>query len=446
MTLRARLTLLIGISLSLLWLGLAVWMQHDLVRQMQSALDRRLEMAANMAASLVASRPGPWPDGAAQKKLLALAPEEHDELACQVMSKSGEVLAHTAGAGPLRDLLRTSRPGFATRMAGGVQLRTYTLEVNGLRVTTADRMVERARLSHNMMLTAVVPFLVALAGGLLVLWFGVASGLLPLERLRQALARRRPDQLAPVPRLGMPVDLLPFVDTLNEMLERIQTTLARERRFTSDAAHELRTPLTAIKIHLDVVRLTHGPETSAALGYVEEGVARLQHTLAQLLTLAQVEGPASWAGDQPARAGEVAFLAMRDAAPDNGGDIVIDGDGCAVLAMPQALAVTALRNLLDNARRHAPPGTVVELALCADAAQASFVVRDRGPGMSDEELARATERFWRRGTGHGSGLGLSVVAAIAERFGGTLTLSRRAGGGLEARLTLPRAREESTIA
>ena len=307
-----------------------------------------------------------------------------------------------------------------------------------MRVTTSDRLNERDTLLGNVMLAAAVPFVVALVGSLVVLWFGVGSGLLPLERLRQALASRTAETLTPIPDKPMSRDLLPLVNTLNHLLARMSETISRERRFTSDAAHELRTPLTAIKTHLQVARITCGKDTEEAMNYAEEGVARLQRTLSQLLTLSQVEGAFSWDDGRAAEAHEVARLAMRDAAPDAPERIALDSDGAgAELALPQALAVTALRNLLDNALRHSPAANSVRLEIRRSPDTISFHVFDRGPGLSDDELALATQRFWRRGSGRGSGLGLSVVAAIAERFDGSFELRQRPDGGLEARLTLP---------
>ena len=106
--------------------------------------------------------------------------------------------------------------------------------------------------------------------------------------------------------------------------------------------------------------------------------------------------------------------------------------------MPEALAVTALRNLLENALRHSPADNSVSLALDETAQMVIFTVSDRGPGLSDTELDLAPQRFWRRRSGRGSGLGLSIVVAIAERFGGSFLLLQRSGGGLQAVLTLPK--------
>jgi signal transduction histidine kinase len=114
----------------------------------------------------------------------------------------------------------------------------------------------------------------------------------------------------------------------------------------------------------------------------------------------------------------------------------------ASLAIPDALLVSALRNLLDNALRHSPkPGSVV-LRVERLPGHVAFRVLDEGPGMSAAEVAQAAQRFWRRGSGNvdgdtGSGLGLSIVDAIARRYGGELHLEPRRVAGMEARLCFP---------
>jgi len=437
MSLRLRLLLMIGVSLSLLWSGVALWMLRDLDNEMRRTLDQRLAMSAQMVAGLMSQNPAAWDGrtGKAGASTLSM-PGAAKGLACQV-SLRGEVIARTPGAAP--EAVAAAAPGFSERDIKGERWRSYTVEAHGFRVTTADRLAERNTLLRNVMVAAAVPFVVAMIGSLMVLWLGVRSGLLPLERLRQALASRAPDMLTPIPDAPMSRDLLPLVSTLNQLLERMSVTISRERRFTSDAAHELRTPLTAIKTHLQVARITRGKEAEESLEYAEEAVARLQRTLTQLLTLSQVEGPFSWNDGSIAYADEVARLAIRDATPDAHQRIVLNSDGnSAELALPQALAVTALRNLLDNALRHSPAEDSVRLELWSSKDAICFRVCDRGPGLSAEELALATHRFWRRGPGRGSGLGLSLVAAITERFGGSLELTQRPGGGLEAKLTLPR--------
>lgn len=105
--------------------------------------------------------------------------------------------------------------------------------------------------------------------------------------------------------------------------------------------------------------------------------------------------------------------------------------------MPTVLAVTAVRNILDNALRYSPRDKPVILTIAASEGMMNFAVDDSGPGMSEAECAQSLNRFWRKGRGHGSGLGLSIVAAIAERYGGNFELRPLPGGGVRARIGFP---------
>jgi signal transduction histidine kinase len=428
MKMRVKLILMIGVALSVLWGLVAIWMQVDLDREVKRALDQRLQMSARMVGNMIKENPGAWNRTIPHREPF-MTPLDESHMVCHVESVHGEVYP--------RSRMPHQKIGFSDVVIASVPWRVYTLETNGMLITTADRIDERNTLRRKVMIVAIAPFAVALVGGLIVLWLGVGHGLQPLERLRQLLARRTPDELTPVPEQGMPADLKPFVTTLNELLDRIGKTFSRERRFTADAAHELRTPLTAIKLHLQVLRLSKGADAEQALASAEEGVARLQHTLAQLLMLAQVEGQVDFDDGDCAFAGQVASLAIKDSSATGKMPVSLSGDALETrLAVPQGLAVTALRNLLDNAQKYGQAPIELQVFKARDAVR--FVVSDHGAGLDQEQMAQATERFWRRSpNGTGSGLGLSIVEAIAVRFGGALELAARDGGGLQVTLTLP---------
>jgi signal transduction histidine kinase len=107
--------------------------------------------------------------------------------------------------------------------------------------------------------------------------------------------------------------------------------------------------------------------------------------------------------------------------------------------MPRELAITALRNLLDNALHHGPSETPVTLEAQWEHGQRflTFSVSDQGSGVDDATLKQLTQRFWRASKQQGSGLGLAIVAAIAERFDGEVAFASPAGGGFTARLMVP---------
>lgn len=419
MSLRLRLTLTLGSAFVLLWAVAATWMLMDVRNQLMLSLDQRLAASARMVAGLLVQLPQPQlgEDGVTRLSAEQLGIE--NGLACQVSSLRGEVLARSHAAPD--SILDSQRRGFHDQLIGDTAWRSFTLIQHGMRVTTADRLDERATLKRSVLLAAALPVFVALLGSLIVLWIGIGNGLSPLRRIRNALAQRTADSVEPLHIERLPRELAPLVETQNQLFVRIAKTLERERRLTDDAAHELRSPLTAIKTHLQVASMTEGDTARRALAQAEIGTDRLHRTLEQLLMLARVEGQVSFDDGLRCTALEVAQQAITDASQQAGPPIELHaGENLprAALAMPPALAIAALRNLLDNARRHTRDGTAVHLRLePLGECKVRFAVQDQGPGVAPEQLERFTERFWRSSDGDGSGLGLSIVKAIAERCG-----------------------------
>lgn len=446
MTLRLRLMAIIGLSFTILWLATSVWMFVDLRKEFRDALDERLAASARMVAGLVAQIPDSAHGGApATSSVLDVV--ARDGVACEVRllraGALGNVVARTSGT---PSGLGATTTGFHTRNIDGQLWRSYTYEQAGKRVTTADRVEQRQHLLRNIVISTIVPFLVAMAGSLVVLWIGIRKGLAPLERIRRALSERRPDALEPLPAQKVPGEIGPLVVTINTLLERTRKAIERERRFTGDAAHELRTPLTAMKTHIQVARLVSSGQANAALDQAEQGVRRLQHTLEQLLMLARVEGPFNFDSETCATARKILERVKDEFPLDRQSRIALDPGTCAnaPVAISPVLAVTALRNLVDNALRYSANESEVQLLATCEGSMLNFVVLDDGPGMSDAERGNATQRFWRRGNGEGSGLGLSIVDAIVMRFGGTFALVTRPEGGTRATISVPRGSKQTS--
>src|SRR5690606_26489789 len=414
-SLRLRLTLALGSAFVLLWAVAATWMLMDVRNQLMLSLDQRLAASARMVAGLLVQLPQPQLGADGVTRLSAEQLGIENGLACQVSSLRGEVLARSHAAPD--SVLDAQRTGFHDQLIGDTAWRSFTLIQNGMRVTTADRLDERDTLKRSVMLAAALPVLVALLGSPMVLWIGIGNGLSPLRRIRNALAQRTADSVEPLQTERLPRELVPLVETQNQLFARIAQTLERERRLTDDAAHELRSPLTAIKTHLQVAAMTEGDTAKRALAQAEIGTDRLHRTLEQLLMLARVEGQVSFDDGLRCTALEVAQQAIADASQQAGPPIELHASENlprAPLAMPPALAIAALRNLLDNARRHTRDGTVVHLMLePLGEGKVRFAVQDQGPGIAPEQVERFTERFWRSSNGDGSGLGLSIVKAIA---------------------------------
>ncbi len=434
MALQQRLLLILGTSFTLLWLLVAAWLLRDLNQELARTLDQRLAASARMVSGLVAQYPADtW-----QKELTRSNPFTKDlGVVCQIRSEDSDLILQTHRQLP--PWLSEQEEGFSEHLIEGERWRVYTQRTNGLYISTADRLADRHLLSKGIFLASIVPFLVALFGSLIALWLGVRRVLRPLVELRHALSQRRPDSLAPVQIRNAPAELKPVIENLNLLLERVEETIAREQRFTSDAAHELRTPLTAIKTHLQLANRTNDNANKVFLDDAEAAAVRLQRILEQLLTLARVESSYQWGQEEAISIEQLLILAQADLADTERIVTAVPSNAALVqIAVPAELAALALKNLLDNALRHSNTTTEVSVNVTVNHGKgtATFVVKDQGQELTPEKLSHITQRFWRNSQANGSGLGLAIVDAIAQRFGGSLTLSLSESGGLVAALEL----------
>lgn len=438
-TLALQLMFVIGVLVTALWLILASWLLYGVRNEVRNTLDDRLAASAQMVASLMrrqqlsATTVTEIIDHASES-----TPEYPSMRACRVSDLRGEVLALSKGA-PQGVLESVLADGYVNRAFDGEVWRVYSLTVDTLRITTADRVSTRESLLTSVVLAAALPFGLALAGTLILLWFGIRWGLKPLQQLSYSVATRDLHDSAPLEWAGGPAEVKPLVDEINRLLLRVQQAVLRERRFTGDAAHELRTPLTAIKTQLQVARITRGTSAQHALHQAEQGVERLQSMLDQLLLLARLEGNAAFEDAAITTADEIGSMALSEviSKAEHKNVRLAYQIGCAEpIATPGALAVAALRNLLDNAIKASPPASQVSVVSICEHGFCTWVIRDQGQGVAEEQLQQVVNRFVHFDMA-GSGLGLAIVQTIVNRFGGSLELANIAPQGFEARLTLP---------
>lgn len=440
MSLRLRAVLIAGISLAVLWAAAAAWMMRDVHANLDRTLDGRLAMSARMVSGLLESAALP-PSSNGSAWTEAIRVSGGDGIACEIGSLRGEVLART-DSGP-HSAFKAPAPGYSTREVDGTAWRVYILRAGEYQITTADRIDQRDILIEELLCAAGVPFLIAFFGGLAALWIGIGRGLSPLDALRRELRDKATEDTAPIHIRNSPSELRPVLTAMNGLLGRLARALSNQRAFTDAAAHELRTPLTVIDTHLQVVRLTHGDEAEASLSNAEEGVRRLRRTLDQMMTLARAEAPIDSADDCDSVMAAVNNLlgGMNDGERRHIQLIATGAD--ASTTIPKSMLETAIRNLVDNALRYSPEGSPVVVQVCFDqsAGQCRIEVTDCGPGLSAEQSVQIGRRFWRgdqgRQCGDGAGLGISIVRAIVERFGGVLELRPRDTGGLIATLLVP---------
>ncbi|RUP26514.1 MAG: sensor histidine kinase, partial [Curvibacter sp.] len=309
----------------------------------------------------------------------------------------------------------------------------YLHETGRWRVILLEPVVQDAVLLRWLGGTLVPDVFVAIPLLMLPLWWAVRSGLAPLRRLVATLAQRDPAALTPLQLDLRYAELQPIVTAIDQLLARARRHLEQERRLTHNTAHELRTPLAVLAAQAHA--LATAPDAAAAEAAragIARGVQRTSHLVEQLLTLAGLESP-----DTPRPALPVDLVALcrqhlidlTPLADARGIEMALDSPEHCEATVPVAALHSILDNLLRNALQHCPAGTQVELCLAQCDGRIRLSVQDDGPGMPEQERARAFERFFRgQDAGPGSGLGLAIVQEAARLLGAQVVLEAGEGG------------------
>jgi len=371
---------------------------------------------------------------------------DYEDVLVQVVGPDGSVLAHGDDAGPpalpTADESRWTHDGERWLLVaddaelpdGGAATVVY-----GVSTEQTDAAVRTTVL----LLSVGVPALVLVMGG--VTWVVTGRALRPVERMRaevETIRAARPDARVAVPDTGDEVARL--ARTMNAMLDRLERAAASQRRFVSDASHELRSPVASIRQHVEVAEAHPDRADVVELAATVRAEAlRLQDLVAGLLELSRLDV----GGGGVRRAVDLDDLALdavaraRPRATDRA--VHVDGSGIGparVLGDERVLAVV-VRNLVDNAVRHA--SGVVTVALGEVDGDAVLTVDDDGAGVGSGDRERVFERFVRldaartRDAG-GAGLGLAIVRDAVRVHGGTVAVDRAPAGGARfvVRLTL----------
>jgi len=283
------------------------------------------------------------------------------------------------------------------------------------------------------------PALVLLVG--LLTWYLAGRALRPVEAIRSEAASITGSTIhrrVPVPESHDEVSRLAL--TMNQMLDRLEDASNRQRRFVSDASHELRSPVASIRTQLEVaLRRPNRDDWAVIAQRVLTEDERLEEAVADLVELARLDE-----GDTTTDAAEVDLdeIVLEECARER--SVPIDTtrvSGGRVLGRRDALA-RVVRNLIDNAARHAESG--VKVSLNNEDGTVELVVADDGPGIAPEDRGRVFERFTRLDEGRardagGMGLGLAVVRSTIERHRGTVQIEDQEPHGARFVVRLPAA-------
>ncbi|MFC9253917.1 sensor histidine kinase [Amycolatopsis thailandensis] len=287
-------------------------------------------------------------------------------------------------------------------------------------------------------LLAGVPVIALLIGA--IAWFAVRRSLRPVEAIRSEVAEIGAHDLSRrVPAPDSADEIAKLAETMNTMLARLDTAVARQGRFTSDASHELRTPLASLRTQLEVL-LAHPDRLDwrDACRNALLDITRLQDLVGDLVLLGKLDNA------EPERLTPVRLSEVVESCLSGRQDVRAEIDGDPTVLGNRGRLERLLRNLVDNAQRHTSTGVDVQVSTVDGFAV--LTVTDDGPGIPAEDRERVFGRFVRLDDGRarddgGAGLGLAIVAEIAQAHGGTVEVADHDGGArLVVRLPLAEAR------
>jgi two-component system, OmpR family, sensor histidine kinase QseC len=366
------------------------------------------------------------------------------KLAIQIWNSAGKLLLSTPTAPT--DELAPLHNGYSLKHYDDCNWYVFSrhLPKNDLWIMLAERSDVRSELIDHISLSSFGGlFAAALLMGLSLIVI-INRGLQPLVFLSAQLGERHIDKLEPIkPAQHSPRELQPLITAINSLMARVAQDLERERRFLGDVAHELRTPLSALKLNAQLALSSQDlAGAQHNLRKVLQGVDRSTRLIEQLLTLARLD-PRALGPMETINLGKliqevVQTLSDSRLAKLRDHSLRIDPKlmELQIQGYPVLIGVM-LRNLLENASRYSAAATEIAIEYQQlDSAQARIVILDQGPGVPEDKLHSLCNRFFREHPADrsGSGLGLSIVARIADIHSATLAISNRSPQGLRVQL------------
>lgn len=309
-------------------------------------------------------------------------------------------------------------------------------------VQVAETRVKRSQLANEIIKGVILPQFAILPIAVLLVWLALARGIAPLGELQKRIRERAADDLSPIDETDAPEEVSPLVRAINDLLDRLDRSLATQKRFLADAAHQLKTPLAGLRTQAELAQreIDQGEREPEALKRSLQGIAlssqRAAHMVNQLLAMARAEDRELAARGAEVNLARLASEVVREAVPralEQRIDLGVEGAGAEggsaehSRVLGHALLLRELiRNLVDNALHYTPAGGTVTVRVLPDPFGQVVVlqVEDSGPGIPAAERELVFQPFYRSlGTNvDGSGLGLAIVAEIARQHRATVQL------------------------
>ncbi len=365
------------------------------------------------------------------------AHEYERKLFFAVLDSDGSMLLHSRKAPNLPET--GVKPGFSGFKHDGRKWFTFALESSqdDLLIVVGERGEVRDEITEYIGSGLLLPLIIMLPLLLWLLWQLVGIALKPLQKVTDQVRQQDLRRLQAIDVSGVPLEISPLVDALNQMISDLEAAYSRERRFVSDASHELRNPLASLLINVDnAIEETQDTDALDSLQSMKQSILRLTHLVSQLLVLSHLENPG------PVRSMESIDLmqvcasvvqSLQSEADEKSITLEIpaSAESCELPGV-RPLLESLVTNLVDNAVRYCRSGDRVKLSCHHHGSELLLRVEDSGPGLDEVQRANASARFYRAADAgsRGAGLGLSIVDTIAQSHSGQLELSQSELGGL----------------
>jgi len=373
--------------------------------------------------------------------------DEESRVIVQYLSDGNQASGNVDAGEPL-PLPTTLADGLSTLEVGGEPFRVLVRTLkSGERIAVAQETGARDKDARESAWRGLLPFFILFPVLLLVVADLVRKLFRPIATLASEIDQRGEQELHPIDENHLPVEVRPFVLAINRLLDRVAQSMETQRRFVADAAHELRSPLTALSLQAE--RLASADMSTPArerLFVLRRGIERGKNLIGQLLALATAQSSATQS-IAPVSVHGVYRRVLEDLLPlaeVKQIDIGVEDEQDVRVLIDEIDLLAVVKNLVDNAIRYTPTGGRVDLSVNMEEGAALLRIKDTGPGIAPEERLRVFDPFYRSlGSQEvGSGLGLSIVKAIAQRSGARIRLgySDEAGkSGLCVSVRLPAA-------
>ncbi|WP_460163803.1 ATP-binding protein [Pseudomonas sp. S2_F03] len=347
---------------------------------------------------------------------------EESRVIVQYLADGSKALGNDDATLPL-PFPTTLADGLSTLNVAGEDFRVLVkTTTQGERIVVAQETGIRDKEARESAWRSLLPFLILFPVLLLVVGDLVRKLFRPIATLSTEIDQRDEQALHPIDEHHLPTEVRPFVVAINRLLERVAQSMDAQRRFVADAAHELRSPMTALSLQAERLAATDMPAPARErLLPLSLGIDRSRKLIDQLLTLATAQSD-SHRAQSAVCVHEIYRRVLEDLLPlaeRKHLDIGVESIEDVQVIINETDLVILVKNLVDNAIRYTPDGGRIDLSVERVQGLVMLQVKDSGPGISLLEQTRVFDPFYRSlGTDEaGSGLGLSIVKAIADRTG-----------------------------